>query len=93
MRILAALLLLVCCAGEASAHASLIFAEPRDGTAHREVRGVIDVQLIDLADRRGSDPDEVFDTIDRVIRPRWNDCESIGIHNVDLQIQITRRSI
>ena len=32
MRVLAALLLLVCFAGEASAHASLAFAEPRDGT-------------------------------------------------------------
>ncbi len=32
MRFLAALLLLVCFAGEASAHASLAFAEPRDGT-------------------------------------------------------------
>ena len=32
MRFLAALLLLVGFAGEASAHASLAFAEPRDGT-------------------------------------------------------------
>jgi copper transport protein len=32
MRLLAALLLLICFAGEASAHASLAFSEPRDGT-------------------------------------------------------------
>ena len=32
MRLLAALLLLVCFTGEASAHASLAFSEPRDGT-------------------------------------------------------------
>src|SRR5262249_5510093 len=32
MRLLAALLLLACFVGEASAHASLAFAEPRDGT-------------------------------------------------------------
>jgi copper transport protein len=32
MRLLASLLLLVCLSGEASAHASLAFSEPRDGT-------------------------------------------------------------
>ena len=35
----------------------LVAADPRDRPAHREVRGVVDVELVDLADRRGADAD------------------------------------
>ena len=35
----------------------LVAAEPRDRAAHREVGRVVDVQLVDLADRRGADAD------------------------------------
>ena len=35
----------------------LVAADPGDRAAHREVRGVIDVELVDLADRRGADAD------------------------------------
>ena len=35
----------------------LVAADVRDRAAHRQVRGVIDVELVDLADRRRPDPD------------------------------------
>ena len=35
----------------------VVAADPRDRPAHREVRRVVDVELVDLADRRRADAD------------------------------------
>ncbi|HWZ38779.1 MAG TPA: CopD family protein [Bradyrhizobium sp.] len=66
MRLLAALLLLICFAGEASAHASLAFAEPRDSTVLAQAPKTVQlrfnesvtagaVNLIDAAGKLRSD--------------------------------------
>ncbi|MGH6741245.1 MAG: copper resistance CopC family protein, partial [Bradyrhizobium sp.] len=66
MRLLAALLLLICFAGEASAHASLAFSEPRDGTVLAKAPKMVQlrfnesvtagaVKLIDAAGKLRSD--------------------------------------
>src|SRR5262249_48490080 len=66
IRLLAALLLLVCFTGEASAHASLAFSEPRDGTVLSQAPKKVElrfnesvtagaVNLIDAAGRLRSD--------------------------------------
>lgn len=76
MRFLAGLLLLVCLTGEASAHASLAFSEPRDGTVLAEAPKAVQlrfnesvtagaVNLIDAAGRlRG---DAIVDAKDEAI--------------------------
>lgn len=66
MRVLAALLLLVCSVEEASAHASLAFCEPRDGTVLMQAPRTVQlrfnedvtagaVNLIDAAGKLRSD--------------------------------------
>ncbi len=66
MRLLAALLLLICFVGEASAHASLAFSEPRDGTVLAKAPKMVQlrfnesvmagaVKLIDAAGKLRSD--------------------------------------
>ena len=79
MRFLAGLLLLVCLTGEASAHASLAFSEPRDGTVLAQAPKAVQlrfnesvtagaVNLIDAAGRLRSDA--VVDAKDEAITIR-----------------------
>ena len=50
----------------------LVPADARDRPAHRQVRGVVDVELVDLANRGGAEPDRDGPArIDGASRSRW----------------------